>query len=191
MARPVQRHKKQHSWYTHSKKPVEQTVNTEIHSSSLVHEMALSELLTTVPPLHQTDAQRSAEKFKHEFQEAGVNNYVSAVHHAIAFSLNRMRIMLAPSEIPPHILMHVTITAQGSVTHASVSVPGYAGSPLVDKIRQAIIQAAPFRPFPSSITLPEMTLTINAYPDGSYVKDGRYSSRATPLVFTLNNNHGF
>jgi hypothetical protein len=189
-ARTVKRNKMQHSWYVHQKSSTSTHNATEDTTRKIrtvaIHEMALSQIFQKA---HSTlsQAQQAAENLKREFQEAAVNDYISAIHHAIAFSLNRMRIMLSPFEMPPQITMRLSITAHGSITHVQVTVLGQHNSSLTASIKRAILQAAPFRPFPPSITTPELTLTINAYPDGSYATSGHHSSRPTPLLFTLSN----
>lgn len=197
-AKRVKRTKMQHSWYA-SRVFAPQTQREETHMvSNSTNALALNEMelpdvfhKPSTSPSHKSPTQQAIENFDREFKAAAVNDYISAIHHAIAFALNRKRIMLSPLEIPQHIVMNITITPHGALSFVHVSIPGYPHTSLNEKIKQAIMQAAPFRPFPSSIKTPELTLTINAYPDPAQASSSdRYSSRPTPLIFTLlNNNH--
>lgn len=190
-AQTVKRSKMQHSWYAHQKTAAATQeithTNTQETQAVTIHEMALSHIFQK-PQSRLSQAQQAAENFKRDFQEAAVNDYISAIHHAIAFSLNRMRIMLSPREIPPQIIMKLTITERGAITYTHVSIIGHDNPSLTNSIKRAIVHAAPFRPFPPSITTAELNLTINAYPDSSYVDAAHHSSQPTPLLFTLGNN---
>lgn len=137
-----------------------------------------------------TPAEKVAERFNKEFREAAVNDYITAVHHAIVFSLNRMRIMLAQDEIPALIVMNLNIDSNGNLRDVKVTIPRDAQHDndrtphnLAQLIEQGITRAAPFRPFPASIKKPTIDVNINAYPD--FDTFGRTGNARTPLVFSI------
>jgi hypothetical protein len=186
------RKKSQHSWYvqaSQSHKPKDTTCTTTLN---VVEDYASQYFETRYESSQKpmTPAEQVAERFNREFREAAVNDYITAVHHAIVFSLNRMRIMLAQDEIPALIVMSLIIDADGNLMKANVSIPRESRDEdnrtplnLSDLIHQGIVKAAPFRPFPASLKKPTLDLTINAYPDfDTFAHTG---NARTPLVFSI------